>query len=89
MIKSIKNFFLSYSRALRARSVEMTEWEVKEMEKIFTLLLFGFITGSPSAPINISLELLDVMDNNIESLLEGITMASDPMAELFSLLDIG
>lgn len=65
------------------------EWEVDEIENIFALVLFGFLVGIPSAPMHVTLELLPFMPDEIETLLKRVDTANEPIADLFSLLDIG
>ena len=89
ILSRIKEFIRDYDRKQRHRSTELLEWETEELINIFGLILFGFFTGYPSAPMNITLDLLPYMEEDLETLLKKIDLAHDPMAELFSLLDIG
>lgn len=73
----------------REKATELLEWEVKEMENIFALLVLGAFVGIPSPPMQITLSLLPMMENELELMLDKVQTAHDPLGELFSVLDIG
>ena len=88
-INAVKSFWKDYDRITRNSSTELLEWEKEEMEHIFAVILFGFMVGYPSAPMHITLDLLPFMGADLDILIEKIDTAHEPMAQLFSLLDIG
>lgn len=89
IVSSLKRWWHRYDLLWRVSSVKLLEWETREMENIFALILFGFLVGLPSAPVSIMLELLPLMEDDLLIVMERLGTAHDPLGELFSLLDIG
>lgn len=86
--KRIRSFFSTMDQAHRSRVTELTEFEVKELENTFVLLLVGSFTGVPSPPSFISAELLPHLEHEIKVLNSRAQSASDSLAEVVSILDI-
>jgi len=57
-LRSIWRFLKDFEGGLRSRSTEYIEFELREMENIFSLLLVGSFIGIPSPPSNISIKLM-------------------------------
>ncbi len=57
-LRSIWQFLKDFEGGLRSRSTEYIEFELREMENIFSLLLVGSFIGIPSPPSNISIKLM-------------------------------
>jgi hypothetical protein len=72
----------------REKTVELTRFEVKELENLFVLLLMGSFTGIPAPPSFIAAELLPHLEHEIKVLNARAHAASDSMAEIIGLLDI-
>ncbi len=72
----------------REKTVELTRFEVKELENLFVLLLLGSFTGIPSPPSFIAAELLPHMEHEIKVLNARAHASSDSLAEVIGLLDI-
>ncbi len=72
----------------RAEASGTLEWEAREMENIFGLLTLGAFCGLPSPPMQLSLELLPLMERELLLMLDKVNTASDPLAELFSTLNV-
>jgi len=82
--------FLSISDEIaRNKAVETIECEVEEMENIFGVLVLGSFVGLPSPPMQISLDLMPLMENELILMLEKVDTANAPISQLFSVLDIG
>ncbi len=88
IIDKIKKFFKEIDHIQRENVLEIVEWEEKEVENIFALIVLGIFIGYPSPPIQISLDLLPYMEDEMNLMLEKVSTAHDPLGELFSLLDI-
>ncbi len=73
----------------RHQAVDMVEWEMAELENIFTILVFGSFIGIPTTPAQITLDLLPYMEDELIAMLNKVDMASGPVSVLFSNLDIG
>ncbi len=89
IVAAVTGFFRDYDRIQRHSSTGIIEWEVRELENIFALILFGFVAGHPSAPMHITLDLLPYMERDLDIILERVSTAHDPLGELFSILEIG
>lgn len=72
----------------RARSVEILEHEVRELEHCFGLLVLGAFVGLPMPPSHVTLDLLEDMEQDLALLSERLTTAHDPLGELFSVFSI-
>ena len=84
----IVSAFKVADEVMRGKAVETIEYEVRELDNIFALLVFGVFIGIPSPPIHISMELLPEMEKEFEIMLEKVSTAHDPLGDLFSVLDI-
>jgi len=76
-------------RISRSKAVSLLENEVEEMEMIFSLLVLGFLVGLPSPPMQISLDLVPLMEDELVAMIEGLDTAHEPISRLFSIFDIG
>ncbi len=72
----------------REKATEMLEFELKELENIFSLLILGGFVGMPSPPVPIAIELLPFMERELTVMLSRSDMASDPLAALVGMLDV-
>ena len=84
----LRRFWQSMDAVARAKAVETVEYEVKELDNIFALLVLGAFVGIPSPPIQITMELMPDMEHEFCVMLEKVGTAHDPLGELFSVLDI-
>jgi len=77
------------SKLIRGHSIDLLIWETEELENIFALLVFGSFIGLPAAPTHITLNLLPEMERELIILLDKVPLASGPVSDLFSKLDVG
>lgn len=89
IIKTIQEKLRLVNNILRHQSTNLLEWEAEELENIFSLLVLGTIIGLPTAPTHLSLELLPLMETDLIKMLDKVAMASGPVSDLFSNLEIG
>ena len=91
-VKTIKDKIVSAfnmaDEVMRSKAVETIEYEAKELDNIFAILVLGVFIGIPSPPIQITMELLPDMEKEFEIMLEKVSTAHDPLGDLFSVLDI-
>jgi hypothetical protein len=73
---------------MRGRAIETIEYELGELDNIFGILVLGALIGIPSPPIHITMELLPLMNRELDLMLEKISIAQDPLSDLFSILQI-
>ena len=88
LFRDIFNFFEGFSEGVKSRSVEFIKIEERELENIFSLLLFGSYIGFPSPPAFLSLELLPHMARELYILGISAERSDDPVgriAEFFEL----
>lgn len=72
----------------RDKATGMLEFELKEMENIFILLLMGSLAGFPSPPAAISIELFPYLEKELQIMVSRADMAQDPLGALLAMLDI-
>jgi hypothetical protein len=82
--------FLRISEAVaRGRAVGTIEREVEEMDHLFGLLVLGSYVGIPSPPMQISLDLMPLMEKELILMMEKVDTANEPISHLFSVFEIG
>jgi hypothetical protein len=93
IIKKLKDKIISSwkiaDEVARGKAVKTIEVEVEELENIFGMLVLGSFIGFPSPPMQISLDLMPLMEKELILMLEKVDTAHEPIAHLFSVLDIG
>jgi len=93
IIKKIKAkiiwFWEIADEVARGKTVNTIEVEVEELENIFGMLVLGSFIGFPSPPMQISLDLMPLMEKELILMLEKVDTAHEPIAQLFSVLDVG
>ena len=72
----------------REKASGIIEFELKEMENIFSLLILGGFAGMPSPPVPIAMELLPYMERELTIMLARTDIAQDPLAPLMGILDV-
>jgi len=72
----------------REKAVEVLEFELKELENIFTLLILGAFVGLPSPPAPIAMELLPLMERELTVMLARSDFAQDALCGLMGILEI-
>jgi len=65
------------------------EFELRELENVFSLIIFGQMLGFPASPAEVMLELMPLMEHDIENMLNSVSTANDALGVLFSYFDIG
>ena len=84
--KYIHNLLSDIQVVNRSKATGLLDFEVMELENIFSLLLFGSFTGMPSPPAHITLQLLPLMQDELKIMFNRISAAHDALAEVVSLL---
>lgn len=78
-----------FSRSFRARSTELLEYELRELENVFGLLVLGAFAGFPGAPAEISFRLAPHMARELYVMVRRAGSLDDVSGELLGVLDIG
>jgi hypothetical protein len=73
----------------RGMAVERVEFEAEELDHIFGLLVLGSFVGLPSPPMQLSLDLMPLMEEELMLMTEKVDTAHEPISDLFAELDIG
>jgi hypothetical protein len=84
----IRDAFKITDMAMRAKAVDIIEYEAEELDNIFAILVLGAFVGIPSPPIFISTQVLPLMEKELGVMLAKVSTAHDPLGELFSVLGI-
>jgi hypothetical protein len=71
----------------REQVAALTNYEARELENMFVLLLLGSFAGMPSPPSFIAVELLPFLEREIKVLNRRAEDASDALAEIIGNLD--
>ncbi len=88
LFQYVKIFFSAMDQSHRAKVTSMTEFEQKELENLFVLLLMGSFMGVPSPPSFVSAELLPHLEHEIKVLNDRAKDSFDTLAEMAGTFDI-
>ncbi|TFG79918.1 MAG: hypothetical protein E4H20_11505 [Spirochaetales bacterium] len=72
----------------RERATAMIEFELKDLENIFTLLILGGFVGMPSPPAPIAMELLPLLEREVSIMMSRSDFAQDPLGALMGILEV-
>jgi len=86
--KYIKDFISGMDYVHREKAAAITQWEERELENIFVLLLMGSFSGIPAPPAFVSVELLPLLSREIKIFNERAENSFDTLAEMTGMLDI-
>jgi hypothetical protein len=93
IINAIKDIILKAWKVAdgvaRGKALEIIEYEAEELDHIFGILVLGSFVGLPSPPMQISLDLMPLMEQELMLMMEKVDTAHEPISDLFSVLDIG
>ncbi len=84
----LRKFFEIVVQVQRDKATDMLEFELKELENVFIVLLLGSFIGLPSPPAVMSLELIPYLEKEMHIMISRADMAQDPLGTLLSMLDI-
>ena len=91
-LDSIKAFFKEAYTVVRQvnrdKATGMLEFELKELENIFLLLIIGGFVGMPSPPAPVALELLPYLEKEIAIMLSRSDLSNDPLGALMGMLEM-
>jgi len=85
-VREIRGFFKGLEEANRDKATDQIEYEVKEMEHMFTLMIFGDAVGLPSPPISVTIELLPLMTDDFERMILRATQTGNGLSEIASII---
>lgn len=82
----IKSFIDGFMESMNHKATHQIEYEIREMEHSFSLMLFGNFVGLPSPPMPISMELLPIMYEDLEQILLRASQTGNGLSELASVM---
>ena len=72
----------------RDKATGMLEFELKELENIFLLLIVGGFVGLPSPPAPVAIELLPYLEKELGIMLSRSDFSADPLGALMGMLEM-
>ena len=89
VLASVARSLRTVRRLQRERATAVLELELKELENVFALLVFGGFVGHPSPPAPLAAELLPLLERELRVAASRADLAHDPLAALAGTLDAG
>lgn len=87
--KTIKGALHNLGKGFRMSSTSAIQFELRELENIFCLLILASFAGIPSPPGFLSLSLLPHLERELKVMLSRSKNIDDPIGDLFSVFNIG
>ncbi|MBS3780600.1 MAG: hypothetical protein KGY41_09415 [Desulfovermiculus sp.] len=87
-IQRIKEMLGGIDASHREQAASLTEFECRELENIFALLLLGSFVGLPAPPSFLTIELLPFMERELDVMHCRAQDSGDMLAELCGTLGI-
>ena len=72
----------------RDKATGMLEFELKELENIFLLLIVGGFVGLPSPPAPVAIELLPYLEKELGIMLSRSAFSADTLGALMGMLSM-
>lgn len=88
ILESIQYFLKGVEQSFREQSTEYVEFELRELENVFALLLMGSFIGLPSPPTTLTMRLLPYMARELYVMQRRAEDMDDILGELAGLFDI-
>ncbi len=86
--QKIRKLITTILQVNREKASGILEFELKELENIFSLLILGGFVGMPSPPVPIAIELLPYMERELTIMLSRSDFAQDPLGALMGILEV-
>jgi hypothetical protein len=87
-VRLAKGFWKTAVQVHREKATGMLEFEVKEMENIFMVLLLGSFIGLPSPPAAMAMELLPYLEGEMRIMMSRADFAQDPLGAVMGMLNV-
>ncbi len=88
MLKKIKYFFEGFLGSFKSQSTEFIEFEERELENVFAILLMGSFVGIPSPPTTLVMRIMPHMVREIYVMQRRAVDMDDILGEMAGLMDI-
>ncbi|WP_320130795.1 hypothetical protein [uncultured Sphaerochaeta sp.] len=86
LAKALGEFLAGIHTASMYKATAQIEYEIKEMENSFTLMLFGNFVGLPSPPMPLAFDLLPFMAEDLDRMLLRASQTGNGLSELASIM---
>jgi len=86
LLKQIRQFFEDVQTINNDKATGILEYEISQMETIFSLIVFGSFIGMPSPPTCLTLELMPLMEREAAQLVDSVCTSRDALGELSGIL---
>jgi len=87
-VEPIKNFLRGFFGYFKQSSTEYIEFELRELENVFALILMASFIGIPSPPTTLVLRLMPHMVKEIKVMQQRAVDLDDVFAEVAGMFDI-
>lgn len=84
--KAVYNFLGGFHTAMLYKSTAQLEYEIREIENSFSLMLFGNLVGLPGPSMALTLELMPDMTDKLERMLLRAGQTGNGLSELASIM---
>ena len=84
----VREFSSQFSQYHREKATGMLEYELRELENVFALLLCSSFVGLPAPPLSLSVELLPFLKQELKMLHLRAESGFDSLAELSGIFEI-
>jgi len=88
ILEDIGHFIKGFLSAFKQQSTEYLEFEERELENVFTLLLMGSFVGIPSPPTTLVMRLMPHMVREIYVMQQRVVDMDDIFGEISALFEI-
>jgi len=88
LLQHVRNMLGVVAQVHRDKASGMLEFELKELENFFMLLLLGGLVGIPSPPAAVAVELLPYLEDELRLMIARADLAQDPLGALMGMLQI-
>ncbi|ADT83263.1 hypothetical protein VFC49_11025 [Thermococcus sp. SY098] len=88
ILENVKYFIKGFISAFKQQSTEYLEFEERELENVFALLLMGAFVGIPSPPTTLVMRLMPHMVREIYVMQQRAINMDDIFGEMAALFEI-
>ena len=88
ILENVKYFIKGFISAFKQQSTEYLEFEERELENVFALLLMGAFVGIPSPPTTLVMRLMPHMVREIYVMQQRAVNMDDIFGEMAALFEI-
>ncbi len=88
IVEDVRAFLTGFMGSFRDQSTEYIEFELRELENVFTLILMGAFIGIPSPPTTLVMRLMPHMVREMHVMHQRAVNLDDVFAEVAGMFDI-